>query len=207
MDYRNFLEILNGREGITLFEPFPTRKLVTQIIWRGGDELWDRPKRRAETLIEFYRYIGSDVIPIEPRGAFEMLDAGLPDKMRFVVISDDPEELEAASKNDKVCALATSGEFVATGKPLIYLAKERVTDDRRFSGIYSGEIHPETGIVSLGGMGLDFINREPPLRIYEKVGKITKQGVRALGTGGFGEDIEYLGFISMLGKYQKLRKG
>lgn len=204
MDYRNFLEILNGRDGVTLFEPFPTRKLVTQIIWRGGDELWTRPKRRAETLIEFYRYIGSDVVPIEPRGSFEMLDAGLPDKMRFVVISDDLEELEAASKNDKVCALATSGEFVATRKPLIYLARNCITDDRRFSGIYSGEVHPETGIPMLGGMGLDFINREPPLRIYEKVGKITKQGVRALGTGGFGEDIEYLGFISMLGKYKKM---
>ena len=206
MDYRNFLEILNGGRGITLFEPFPTRKLVTQIIWRGGDELWTKPKRRAETLIEFYHYIDSDVVPIEPRGESEMLDAELPDGMRFVVISDDPDELGAADRNDKVCALATRGEFIETRKPLIFLAKDDVAVYKRFAGVYLAGFRGGVDLPVLGGIGSEFINTEPPLRIYERVEALVNAGVKAIGTGSFGEETGYLGFISMLGKYKKLRE-
>ena len=207
MDYRKFLNILEGGQGIPIFEPFPTRKIVTQLIWRGGDELWSTAKRRAETLIEFHRRIVSDVVPIEPCKDSGVFEAELPEGMKFVVISDDPEELESAARNDKVCALATGGQYVDTGKPLIYLSKGRgiKTLDKRFAGVYQREYSGGSDRVILGGIGSEFINCNPPMKIDDRIEALTKSGLRALGTGGFGEDIEYLGFISMLGKYNKLR--
>lgn len=207
MDYRNFLNILEGGQGITIFEPFPTRKIVTQLIWRGGDELWCTAKKRAETLIEFHHRIISDVVPIEPCNNREVFEAELPDGMKFVVISDDPEELESAAKNNKVCALATQGQYLCTEKPIIYLSKERGDQipDKRFAGIYLREYSGNSERVILGGVGTEFINCNPPMKIYDRIEALTQSGLRAIGTGGFGEDIEYLGFISMLGKYNKLR--
>ncbi len=212
MDHKNFLRILDGENAeFTLFEPFPTRQIVTQLIWRGGDELWDRPIRRAETLIEFYKYINSDVAVIEPSGAYEMLSAELPEDMRFVVISDDVEEIEVVSRNDKVCAVATRGGFVKTNRPMIYLPsvdsdQEDISNiDSRFSAVYLKKCTAAPKRVTLGGVGTDLINSNLPLRIYERVEELGCQGIRAVGSGGLGERLEYLGFISMLGKYNKMR--
>ena len=215
MNYRNFLALLSGeKHALTIFEPFPTRQIVTKLIWRGGDELWNTAKRRAETLIGFYEYIKSDVAIIEPRGELsETLSAELPDGMKFVIISDDPDELYRASLDDRVCALATRGEYLRLSKPLIAISRENESADeavlraKDFNAVYTAEKPAnDGGKILLGGLGSTFINERPPLEIYERVRSCAKNPRWAVGTGGLGEESEYLGFISMLGIYNKLRE-
>lgn len=218
MDYREFLRLLRGENSrAVLFEPFPTKKIVTQIIWRGGDGLWDTPLHRAETLVEFYAYIKSDVAVIEPRGGLsEALGAKLPEGMRFVVISDNPDELIAADKAEPVCALATRGNYLELQKPLICLSRENEAPaetygrSELFDAVYlSSDAEKYLGKKPvLGGIGTEFINTAGPIDIYSRVRALAeKPGCSgwAVGTGGLGEPIEYLGFISMLGMYNKLQ--
>ena len=214
MDYMEFMRLLKGENSrAVLFEPFPTRKIVTQVIWRGGDELWDTALCRTETLIEFYAYIRSDVAVIEPRGELhEALRAKLPEGMRFVVVSDDPDELRAADDSELVCALATRGERLRVEKPLICLARENEAPaetyrrSEGFDAVYlSSDAEKYIGKKPiLGGIGTDFINTAGPLDIYSRVRELAKTPGWAVGTGGLREPIEYLGFISMLGIYDKL---
>ncbi len=212
MDHKNFLRLLNGEpHAPTIFEPFPTRRIVTQLIWRGGDELWSTQRRRTETLIEFYKYIRSDVVVVAPNGELsETLSAALPEGGSFVVISDDPDELEAAAKSERVCALATFGEHLSLKKPMIKLTAEGVSFEaamegsKGFDAVYLRSLASSSDRVILGGVGMDFINSHPPLEIYARITELSKNPHWAVGSGGLGEDAEYLGFISMLGMFNRL---
>ncbi len=214
-DFNNFIAFLSGKSTkATLFEPKPHRNLVTKLIWRGGDELWDSPKHKCETLVEFYAYIKSDVAIIEPEGSLdEMLAVSLKSGMKYVIISDDENELESADKSSEVCALATRGEFVRTEKPLICIAKENEAPNETvaryesgsFSAVYiqsDAERYAAKARV-LGGIGTDKLAEGNPLGVYKRVENLASLGV-AIGSGGTGEDVDYLGFISMLGQYNKL---
>lgn len=215
MEHNNFEALLRGeKHRLTIFEPFPTRDIVTKLIWRGGDELWSTMAHRTETLIGFYKYIKSDVAIIEPRGELEaVLSAELPEGMKFVIISDDQRELQLAVGSEKVCALATRGEFFELNKPMILLQSEDESADEtlsraeKFDAVYLRSMAASRrGKIILGGIGSEFINERPPLDIYDLVRKLSESGEWAVGSGGFGEGIEYLGFISMLGIYNKLRE-
>lgn len=212
MDYKNFLSLLNREKSLpTIFEPFPTRQIVTQILWRGGNELWDTPKRRTETLIEFYKYIKSDVAVTELCGEYDILNTELPCGMKFVIISNDPEELYFASKSEKVCALATSGEYTDFDIPLIYLSKKGEDEqsvlnaDSRFAAVYLTKCTQKPSRTVLGGIGIELINSGSPMKIQSRMDALASLGINAVGSGGLGEKTEYLGFISMLGKYNNMR--
>lgn len=212
MDYKNFLRLLDGAPHTpTIFEPFPPRRIVTQLIWRGGAELWDTQRHRTETLIEFYKYIRSDIVLVASNGELdETLSAELPEGGKFVIISDDPNELEKAASSEKVCALATYGEYHAFNKPMICLEREGeslesvLERSKKFSAVHLKKYAHCHERAILGGVGTDLLNSGKPLEIYERVYELANNSLWAIGSGGNGEEIEYLGFISMLGGFNKL---
>lgn len=224
-DYNEFLRALRGESGrAVLFEPFPGRKIVTQLIWRGGGHLWDTAEHYVSTLAEFYAYIKSDVVIADARcwdiGELLSCRGLLPEGMRFVIIADDADSLAVADADTSVCALATASE--ATGsysKPLIYLCRggdigaeiDRAIG-RGCAGIYLPdkiEEHSDARgkIALLGGLGLERISSDEPMDIYRRVERLYREGGWIIGSGRIddaAENINYLGFISMLGIYNKL---
>lgn len=159
----------------------------------------------------------------------ELLPAG----MKFVVTVDRTSELEALM-DDSICAVMTSeldigamvgasrecGRMKIFGKPCVYLSRalgDAAKDDilsaseHRFNGVYLPKIDErligfatEKSVALLGGVGVDAVNHTQPLDIYNQVEWLTEHRLRLIGSGGYGEPVEYLGFISLLGKYQKL---
>lgn len=157
----------------------------------------------------------------------------LPEGMKFVVIIDRTSEIFALM-DDSICAVMTDeldivervgtsrerGRSLIFGKPCVYLCRasgDAAKDDilsaseRGFMGVYLPRIDErlfefaaEKSVVLLGGVGVDAVNHTQPLDIYNRVEWLTEHRLRLIGSGGFGEPVEYLGFISLLGKYQKL---
>ncbi|MCI8388780.1 MAG: hypothetical protein HFE63_09975 [Clostridiales bacterium] len=221
-DYREFIRALEGKSGrASIFEPFPNRKIVTQLIWRAGEFLWDTTEHKVATLIDFYAYIKSDVAVIDTRGddieRILACDTLLPDGMKFVIISDDADVLCRADVSDAVCALAVfEGGVEKYTKPMIYLCGGDIEKSIKSAvgcgckGIYiptGAEEYIEAArgkITLIGGLGLDYINSAEPLEIHARVKTLFDGGNWMVGSGIFGETTEYLGFISMLGIYNHL---
>jgi hypothetical protein len=224
-DYREFLRILRGEPGrAVLFDPFPHRSIVTQLLWRAGEHLWDTTEHRVSTLIDYYNYVKSDVAIIKAEEDLDIilgLSHLLYDGMKFVILSDDIDILARADTSDSVCALATTNRKIKSiKKPLIYLSKSGYDDDTLanlkndgFAGIYAAtdaekyiERQKDLKIAILGGLGTDYINSSEPLQIYNRIRLLFENSrcTWAVGTGGFGEKTEYLGYISMLGALNKL---
>ena len=57
----------------TLFEPYPTRAITTQLLWRGGDHMWSTPAARTRTLIGLHDYMKADTV-IVPADASDIAD-------------------------------------------------------------------------------------------------------------------------------------
>lgn len=209
-DYREFLRALRGEPGrATIFEPFIERGLVTRLIWRGGRELWNTAEHTVATLSFLYSYIKSDVVIIDAReNDIEKLlyfANELPCGMKAVVVSDNPEALAYAGKNDNVCALASTSETaIETAKPLIHIG-ESLPDG--FGGYYvtdgAERLLSDKRRIILGGLGVSYLNSAEPLEIHRRAAKLYEESGRTwiFGSGGLGEKTDYLGFISMLGIY------
>ncbi len=227
INYNEFLRMLRREAGRpTLFEPHPTRKITTQLIWRGGDNLWDTPSHRVDTLIALFEYIKSDTAIIEAdRDTIDEIlscAALLPEGMKFTVLSNDIEALTLADRDDAVCALASRTQICGSDfkKPLIFMAER---DDeiepaiaRRVAGVYIPHdierLWREYGdkIALLGGLGEECINTGEPVDIHKRIRalhELTNGAGYAIGSGLDGSaDVNYLGFISMLGIYHNLMK-
>ena len=199
--------------GAVLFEPYIAREMVTRLIWRGGAGLWDTLPHRLATLTDVYTYLHAGTVTVDAVGA----DDGV-----YTVIADSHESLRRYAASTKVCALATHRLTEADfGKPVIWLAggndsPEAIREAVRcgMKGIYlSGRLPVEEALsvsddaAVLGGLGVDFLNTSRPLTIYSRVQTLWKQsgGRWAIGSGSAGQSMEYLGFISMLGIYNKLK--
>ncbi len=226
-DYSEFLRALRGESGrVSLAEPFIPRVIAEQLIWRRGAQLWDSAEHYVATLCELYAYIKSDVVFIDSRlyDARELVaqHTFLPDRMKFVITADMSSALDALM-DDSVCAVMSDELDIAAripDKPCVYLCHDNsgsakswleTAAERGFAGIYLPRLDEELirsaaahSIALLGGVGVDDINKTQPLDIYNRVERLVKCGLKLVGSGGFGEPVEYLGYISMLGKYQKL---
>lgn len=228
-DYREFLRMLRLEPGKpTLFCPCPTRAITTQLIWRGGDSLWDTPAHRTETLISLYTYLNADtaVIRADAGEIDEVLSCAhlLPPGLRFTIRSDDSRVLEAADRQDSVCALASSaalygGDFA---KPLLFLSdgSEASIDAAISRGAAGVHIPREIErlwqlygrrIALLGGLGIETVSGGEPIDIHSRIRALherTHGAGWAIGTGLCDDaaEVAYLGFISMLGIYNNLRK-
>ncbi len=224
-DYTQFLRALRREPGRpTLFEPYPSRAIATQLIWRRGEHLWATPTSRAATLIELYAYIKSDVaiINADIENINEILSCShmLPSGMKFVIDSADAEALKIADCDDSVCALASSEHLLGSifNKPLIYIAKHDIDIEAAIERGAAGAYIPRgveelwekysSKIALLGGLGAEGINNSEPLDIHNRIRALhdmTNGAAYSIGSGFFdGDTVEYLGFISMLGIYQKL---
>ena len=226
-DYKEFLRALHGEPGrVTLAEPFIPRVIAEQLIWRRGKQLWDTPEHYVSTLCELYAYIKADVVFIDTRSfdARELVSYShlLPNQMKFVAVADNLSMNEAIA-DDSICAVISEdiGTAAAISEKLcVYLCRDRddsvytkIEDAARegFAGIYLPlldekiiEAAYDRGIMPMGGVGTEHINKTQPLDIYNRIERLTEKGLRMVGSGGFGESVEYLGFISLLGKYAKL---
>ncbi|MBQ8552091.1 MAG: hypothetical protein IJ428_04670 [Clostridia bacterium] len=225
-NYREFIRMLSREAGKpTLFEPYPSKNLISQIIWRAGSGLWDSTQNMVSTLISFYDNIGADtaVIPASKDNINDVLSLGseLTDGIKFTILSDDIEALKAADSHDSVCALATKNPLVYGKdhtKPVIFIAGRDVilgiesSIERGLAGVYITEnmelLWKRYGdkIALLGGLA-DSIVTAAPARIYERVRalhEMTGGKAYAIGTGLTGADADYLGFISMLYMYNTL---
>ena len=49
------------------------------------------------------------------------------------------------------------------------------------------------------------MNTDRPTDIHERVAGMISRGALLTGSGGFGDEISYLGYISMLGAYNRAR--
>lgn len=208
----------------TLFEPFPSQKLVTQIIWRGGGSLWNTTFDRVSTMLSFYDNIGADTAVIEADGdnIAEVLDVceKKASQPSVTIFSNDIEALKAADRHPTVCALCTKAPVFAKDftKPIIFIAGRDVilnienSIERGLAGVYISDnlellwkrYHNDIAI--LGGLA-DSIFSGAPARIYSRIRDIhdmTAGSGYALGTGISGIDADYLGFISMLYMYNTI---
>ncbi len=225
-NYREFLRMLSREPGKpTLFEPYPSQHLVSQIIWRAGGNLWDDVESTVSTLISFYDNIGSDTVIVEAdnNSIDRILAMGkeLPSGLKFTILSDDTGALAAADRHDSVCALATKNPTVYAKdytKPIIFIAGRDVilgienSIERGLAGVYITENiellwkRYNDKIALLGGIS-DSIISSAPARIYERiraVHEMTNGRACSIGTGLHGIDADYLGFISMLYMYNTL---
>ena len=223
-DYREFLRCLARKPGRpTLFEPYSTRAIAEQLLWRGGDHLWDTASARTHTLILLHEYMRADTVVV-PANADEIADVlacadALPDGMRFTVIAEDDAALEAADASDAVCALASARRIPAQRfkKPLIRMAESLSDIDSAIADGCAGVHLPDNieaaidafgGQISLlGGLGADCINLGQPVDIHRRVRALqekTHGSGWALGSGITSGEAAYLGFISMLGMYNTL---
>lgn len=224
-DYREFLRCLRRDAGRpTLFEPYPTRNIATQLLWRGGDHLWSTVSNRTCTLIRLHDYMNADTVIVEADadGIGEVLACtdALPEGLRFTIISDDDAALAAADASDAVCALASARRLHVRDfeKPVIRMAKDAADIEDAIAHGYAGA-HIPSGIermldaygehiALLGGLGIDCINQGQPVDIHRRVRSLyalTHGAGWAVGTGSDGlKEAEYLGFISMLGIYNNL---
>lgn len=225
-NYREFLRMLSNEPGKpTLFEPYPSQHLVSQIIWRAGGNLWDDVESTVSTLISFYDNIGSDTVIVEAdSGNIDRvlaMSGNLPSGLKFTILSDDTGALAAADRHDSVCVLATKNPAVYAKdytKPVIFIAGRDVvlgienSIERGLAGVYITESiellwkRYNGKIALLGGIS-DSIISAAPARIYERiraVHEMTNGRACAIGTGFVGADADYLGFISMLYMYNTL---
>ncbi|MBQ8509743.1 MAG: hypothetical protein IJ493_07545 [Clostridia bacterium] len=225
-DYREFLRVLRREPGrVTLFEPYIHRKIVSQLIWRSGDNLWDTTAHRVSTLIDLYAYIKSDVVPLEANreDIADILACSpmLPDGMRFVILSEDADALHIAAASDAVCALGTGDIKLPreSEKPMIFLADSGDTNAvaeaaaQGFDGVHISQnaemLYPlaKGQIALLGGLSIEDINVSEPMVIHRRIKALhtlTADGGYALGSGNCYGETSYLGFISMLGIYNQL---
>ena len=224
-NYMDFLDTLEGNgRVVSLFEPFVPRGIAMKLIWRSGEQLWDTTEHRVMTLCDLYAYLRADTVTYDLRGGgtaeLERLCeyAGyLPDGMKFVIISDDEETLEKAAERGQICAAAS---FTAkTDKlPLIRLSRDGGVDSVAKAahdgckGIYLPEVTDDIlteankhHISLLGGTGTALLNTDRPTDIHERIAELINSGVLLTGSGGFGDEISYLGYISMLGAYNRVR--
>ncbi len=225
-NYREFLRMLSREPGCpTLFEPYPSRQLISQTIWRAGNGLWDSTTNNVSTLISFYDNIGADtvIVPANADTIHDVLEMekALPGSLKFTVLSDDANVLSIADRHDSVCALATKNAALYGKdytKPVIFIAGRDVilgienSIERGLAGVYITENiellwkRYSDKIALLGGIS-DSIITAAPARIYERVRSIHEMSngsAYAIGTGFVGADADYLGFISMLYMYNTL---
>ncbi|MBE6612169.1 MAG: hypothetical protein E7632_06735 [Ruminococcaceae bacterium] len=224
-NHREFLRMLRREPGRpTLFEPHPTRAIATQLLWRGGDAMWDTVSHRVDTLIALYAYLRADtaVIPADAASIGEVLELShkLPEEMRFTILTDDAAALTAADASNAVCAIASAcalsgGDFA---KPVIFMAEDDAGIEsairRGASGVHipdSIEARYDTygrHIALLGGLGICQLNSDSPAAIHRRIRALHEQtgGVGyAIGTGSDGmTEANYLSFISMLGIFNNL---
>lgn len=223
-DYREFLRCLAREPGrLTLFEPYPTRAIATQLLWRGGDHMWSTASARTQTLIALHDYMKADTV-IVPAGATDIADVltcagALPEGLRFTVLAEDDAALAAADACDAVCALASGRRLHAREyeKPLIRMAACEA-DIREAIGDGCAGVHIPSGIENaydayggkialLGGLGTDCINDGQPVDIHRRIRTLhekTRGAGWAVGSGNYDSEMAYLGFISMLGIYSNL---
>jgi hypothetical protein len=223
-DYREFLRCLAREPGRpTLFEPYPTRAIATQLLWRGGDHMWSTPAARTRTLIGLHDYMKADTV-IVTAGATDIADVlacadALPEGLRFTVLSEDDTALAAADACDAVCALASVRRLHARvyKKPLIRMAMSEADICDAIEDGCAG-VHIPTGIEEafdayggkialLGGLGSDCISNGQPVDIHRRIRALhekTRGAGWAVGSGNYDGEIAYLGFISMLGIYSNL---
>ncbi len=225
-NYREFIRMLSREAGKpTLFEPFPSKNLISKIIWRAGSGLWDSTQNSVSTLISFYNNIGADtaVIPADADSISDVLAASeeLIEGIKFTIFSDDAEVLATADRHESVCALATKNPLIYGKdytKPVIFISGRDVilaienSIERGLAGVYISDnielLWKRYGdqIALLGGIS-DSIVATTPARIYERVRtlhEMTGGKSYAIGTGFIGADADYLGFISMLYMYNTL---
>ncbi len=220
-DAMNFIRLLTGKGSSTpsLFEPFISRKLTEQLIWRRGDTVWQTAEARMESLISLRERTLADVITLDTReDSSETVEAllyyaagKLPEGCALVMMTDDAETAELCGFADHVCAVASWELPRHSDKPFIRMSGDIHTALAEHADGYFAHEHAEEllglangRITVLGGLGAEYLDHAGPATIHARCAALMEKGRYILGSGG--EVGEYLGLISMLGAYGKRRR-
>ncbi len=224
-DYRNLLRVLWQEQsgGPVLFEPLVDPAICERLIWRRGPQLWDKPERYCDTLLSLRARLEADTVPLDlrrfdlARGACLLAYAAeaVPDTMRVVALCDSAQQQALAEGSACVCAVAGFGPQTGPDKkPFIRMDGTVSSAEQEGAAGYFVRSDVETllcgrhDVALLGGLGLEWLNRSPPQEIYRRCDALfqsTGNRAFALGSGGLGEQTEYLPFISLLGAYIRSR--
>jgi len=231
-DYKHFINILAGANSDkknvpALFEPLINKAICEQLIWRKGDNLWDTPQHYLDTMFSLRERTKSDVITLDMRKfsadenqiLTDHIASALSenDEIRAVMLCNSNEQVSIAKTSKYVCAIGGFGDVAKpTSHPFIRMdgsIANAIAENA--DGYYCTSSDAETTyanysnkITIIGGLGLDWLNGSSPMEVHarlESLYALTGNRRYIVASGGFGEETDFLNFISLLSIYIRHR--